>query len=166
MMTLGEKLAKKAAYMRAYRASRPDYAASTNAKIAERYRNDDDFRARMKARAKAWYEANRDRVIAASKARYGAKPKKGRPRNERHCNWKGESVGYHALHAWVIRHRGSPSICEHCGTTTAKRFEWANRDHEYNRNLDDFIRLCTSCHRRYDYENGLCEKGGPRKKVK
>ena len=42
-----------------------------------------------------------------------------------------------------------------CGTETAKKFEWANIDHKYRRVLEDFIRMCTSCHRKYDYENNL-----------
>lgn len=69
---------------------------------------------------------------------------------DKHPLWKGDKVGYHALHRWVDLHKGKPSKCEHCGTTTAKKFEWANIDGQYNRSLDDFIRLCTSCHRKYD----------------
>jgi len=68
-------------------------------------------------------------------------------------NYKGDDVGYGALHAWVTRHKGKPSLCEHCGTTHAKRFEWANIDGKYNRNLDDFIRLCKKCHNTYDGVN-------------
>ena len=30
---------------------------------------------------------------------------------------------------------------------------WANIDHKYRRNLDDWIGLCAKCHRRYDIEN-------------
>jgi len=64
--------------------------------------------------------------------------------------WKGDDVGYDGLHRWVARWKGKPSRCEFCDTTTAKRFEWANIDHTYQRELDDFIRLCTSCHRIHD----------------
>jgi hypothetical protein len=71
---------------------------------------------------------------------------------DKHPLWKGEEVGYAALHTWVARHRGKPSECEHCGTDDASKiYEWANIDGEYNRCLDDFIRLCRSCHRKYDY---------------
>lgn len=67
--------------------------------------------------------------------------------------WKGENVSNVGLHQWVRRWKGAPRLCEMCGTTTAKKFEWANIDHKYRRILDDFIRLCTSCHRKYDYEH-------------
>ena len=69
---------------------------------------------------------------------------------EKHLNWKGNNVGYQALHTWVRKHKGTPQKCEHCGRTDKKKYEWANIDHSYKRNLDDWIRLCTKCHREYD----------------
>ena len=75
--------------------------------------------------------------------------KKGR-KDERHPGWKGEEVGYHGLHKWVSRWKGLPSLCDNCGTTQAKRFDWANIDHKYRRVLDDYIRLCAKCHFAHD----------------
>lgn len=66
--------------------------------------------------------------------------------------WRGENISNVRLHQWVKYWRGAPKECEKCGTTTARRFEWANIDHKYRRVLNDFIRLCTSCHRKYDIE--------------
>lgn len=65
-------------------------------------------------------------------------------------NWKGNKVGKDALHGWVIRHLGRPMKCEHCQSTEAKKYEWANKSQEYKRELDDWIRLCTKCHWAYD----------------
>lgn len=64
--------------------------------------------------------------------------------------WKGINVSYEGLHQWVSRYLGKPMKCEHCKTTEAKRFEWANKSKEYKRELSDWVRLCTSCHRKYD----------------
>jgi hypothetical protein len=64
--------------------------------------------------------------------------------------WKGEKVSYVGLHQWVRRKKGAPKKCEFCRTTKAKKFEWANIDHRYRRDIEDYIRLCTSCHRFYD----------------
>lgn len=64
--------------------------------------------------------------------------------------WKGDNVGYCALHKWVSKELGKPAVCEYCGTTTAKKFEWASKNHEYKRNLEDWVRLCTKCHKSYD----------------
>jgi len=70
---------------------------------------------------------------------------------EKNPQWKGDAVGKLAVHDWIKRVLGYPNKCEHCKTTTAKKFEWANIDHKYRRNIDDYVRLCTSCHRIYDY---------------
>jgi len=57
---------------------------------------------------------------------------------------------YGTLHAWVRRNFGTPSICEHCGDTTSKKFEWANISGKYTMSRKDWARLCCQCHRRYD----------------
>ena len=73
------------------------------------------------------------------------------------------SLSYTAVHKRLRRDRGTPRLCEHCGTTTAKKFEWAyaGPGHEssraaYSTDLTDYIRLCTSCHIAFD--------GHPKKK--
>lgn len=67
-------------------------------------------------------------------------------------NWKGENASMVAIHAWVRRHRGIPQKCEHCGTTDASVYHWANKSHKYYRDLSDWIRLCVPCHSKYDNE--------------
>lgn len=74
---------------------------------------------------------------------------------EKNLNWKGDRAGYIAKHMWIAGQLGKPKKCEHCGTTKAKKFEWCNKDHKYSRVPSDWIRLCTPCHRRFDYENNL-----------
>ena len=69
---------------------------------------------------------------------------------EKNSQWKGNAVGYTALHDWVRRHKGTPSLCELCGAIKAPRFEWANKSKKYLRNLDDWIRLCSKCHKVFD----------------
>lgn len=69
-------------------------------------------------------------------------------------NWAGDRVGYKGLHKWVQTSFGKPSLCEHCGTTTAKIFDWANVSRLYKRDRSDWIRLCRSCHSAYD-SNGF-----------
>ena len=74
------------------------------------------------------------------------------PIGERSSRWKGAAVGYAALHSWVRRWKELPKYCKECGSTT-KRLNWANKDHTYRRNLEDYIALCGSCHIKYDYAN-------------
>lgn len=69
---------------------------------------------------------------------------------EKHSGWRGDAVGYNALHAWVRRYKGTPQKCEKCGTEEPKRYEWANISGRYLRDVDDWKRLCPSCHRKMD----------------
>ena len=70
---------------------------------------------------------------------------------EKMANWKGNKVGYFALHSWIIRQLGKAKECSYCGKEDWEgRIEWANIDHQYKRILDDYIPLCASCHRIYD----------------
>ena len=91
------------------------------------------------------------------KRKYNTKPnitsfKKGhqRTRGKLNANWKGNKVGYGALHDWVVLRLGKPQICEKCGTIKAKKYEWANISGNYKREIIDWKRLCTSCHRLFD----------------
>ena len=64
-------------------------------------------------------------------------------------------LSYSAVHKRLRKDRGTPSQCEHCGTTTAKKFEWAftgegHRSGAWSADLSQYIRLCTSCHIRFD----------------
>jgi hypothetical protein len=71
-------------------------------------------------------------------------------RGEESHAWKGEKVGKTALHNWVERQLGKPKICWHCGSKNKKKYEWANKSQEYKRDVDDWLRLCTLCHAKYD----------------
>lgn len=82
---------------------------------------------------------------------------------ENHPNWKGAEVGYLALHSWVARKLGKPNLCEDCGTTGAKKFEWANISGQYKRDLSDWVRLCTKCHHKFD---NIAQRGWVTKKTR
>ena len=85
-------------------------------------------------------------------------------REGRECwNFKGDEVGYHALHHWISRKLGKPSHCEDCGRTeppvgkgvTRSYFQWANISGEYKRVLSDWKRLCYLCHKIFDKQTTL-----------
>lgn len=65
-----------------------------------------------------------------------------------HAFWKGEKVGYGALHVWLLRQLGKAKVCVTCGSV--KRVQWANKSRKYKRTLNDWLALCELCHRRYD----------------
>ena len=70
---------------------------------------------------------------------------------------KDKIQGYSTIHDWVNYVKGHPRLCEQCGTTTAKRYEWANVDGRYRRVLKDYRRLCVSCHRKEGFKRGEYE---------
>lgn len=74
------------------------------------------------------------------------------PVSDAHYRWKGNVVGYSALHRWIRKVLGTPTTCEDCGKTglTGRKIGWANRSGLYTRNLSDWIRLCKKCHSHYD----------------
>lgn len=73
---------------------------------------------------------------------------------ESNPRWVGEKVEYRGLHLWVERNLGKPKHCEHCGKNDpTKRYHWANKSHEYKYDLSDWLRLCVSCHKRYDFSS-------------
>jgi hypothetical protein len=71
--------------------------------------------------------------------------------NDFNPQWKGNSVSYNGLHKWVSRHKGFPKKCLHCGMID--NLQWANTDHKYRRNLNDYIPLCCACHKKFDISN-------------
>ena len=74
---------------------------------------------------------------------------------ENHFAWKGNEVGYHALHTWVERRLGKPQCCDLCGTIEKRRYHWANKSGKYKRKITDWIRLCVPCHGIYDKRRRL-----------
>lgn len=67
-------------------------------------------------------------------------------------NYKGNDVGYDALHDWVKKYRGKATQCENCGSD--KNVQWANKSHDYKRDLSDWLSLCRKCHMAYDKKCG------------
>lgn len=67
-------------------------------------------------------------------------------------NWKGNKIKYPAVHGWLYRNYGQPKICEHCESTNKKMYHWANISNTYKRDRRDWLRLCVSCHKRFDLD--------------
>ena len=80
---------------------------------------------------------------------------------------------YHALHTNIRKRYGNATHCSNkdCSYPNPKRFEWAlKKGREYSLNIEDYIPLCPSCHRKYDFtveaKKILSEKGKQRKGLK
>lgn len=105
-------------------------------------------------KSNAWYKAMHKRVPWNLGKKTGIIPKTAFKSEDllgkKHPKWKGNNVGYIALHDWVKRKLGRPCECVYCGERE-KQLDWANIDHKYKRQLEDYISLCRSCHRKYDF---------------
>lgn len=75
-----------------------------------------------------------------------------RPKGRNHPMWKEEGSNYRNSHRWIKNTYGKPAYCEKCKRTDKKRYEWASKDHKYSKDIKDWMRVCTSCHRKHDYE--------------
>lgn len=64
---------------------------------------------------------------------------------ENNAMWKGDQVGYGAVHDFVIRRKIKSTGCENCGKIT-KKLDLANISGDYKRDLDDWEYLCRKCH--------------------
>ena len=77
-------------------------------------------------------------------------------KGENHFNWKGDNVGYGALHDWIKKQKGIATHCEliSCeGIST--NYQWANISGLYLRELTDWMQLCISCHVKFDKNRGF-----------
>jgi hypothetical protein len=74
---------------------------------------------------------------------------------ENNVMWKGDLAGYSSMHKWVRRNKGKAIKCIFCGKewNKPKSIHWANKEHNYKRNINDYISLCVYCHRKYDIEH-------------
>ena len=100
------------------------------------------------------FKSSKQRKYCSIKCRKSSSPNQ---KDQNNHNWKGDRAGYVAIHTWINRKLGKPDICEHCKSDNlfAYKIQWANKDHKYKRNLKDWIRLCSRCHKRYDLKHKL-----------
>ena len=85
--------------------------------------------------------------------------KNGENIGEENHNWKGDSVGYYALHTWIKRTYGKANKCENrknkildfeC-SEKSNNYDWALiKGKKYERKRENFRMLCHSCHLKYD----------------
>lgn len=68
---------------------------------------------------------------------------------------------YFRIHNWLNYHHGKATKCENefCKSVNPKRFEWALlKGKDYKKDRNNFIQLCPSCHRKYDFNEDTRKK--------
>ena len=61
-----------------------------------------------------------------------------------------QNASYSSIHKWLKRHFKKPLNCQNCGNFS-NHIDWANINHSYSRNINDYKALCRSCHTKYDH---------------
>jgi len=99
----------------------------------------------------AIHNSKRDSLIKGEPQRFIFNhDKRGKKLNvaENNGMWKGNLVGYFALHEWMIKRKLKPKFCELCQTQPP--YDLANISEEYRRDIEDFEWLCRRCHMEKD----------------
>lgn len=68
--------------------------------------------------------------------------------------YKGEDASINRKHKWIEEKMGKAKehICICCGRQAQ---DWANKDHSYKRDIDDYMPMCRSCHKKYDLKKKI-----------
>lgn len=66
--------------------------------------------------------------------------------------------GYMGIHFWLYKNYGKANHCERC-IRPSKKYVWANKSHEYLRDISDWEQLCNSCHLKQDLNDARREMG-------
>lgn len=71
--------------------------------------------------------------------------------------WKGDDVGYFALHRWMRNNFPKTGACEHCGEL--RKTQYAQKDPgSKSRDRNDWLELCVPCHAKFDGITGSKRK--------
>jgi hypothetical protein len=74
---------------------------------------------------------------------------------------KQERNHYSNCHVFLSKNYGKASHCSNpnCEVLKPRRFEWAlKKGRTCSKNIDDYMPLCPSCHRKYDFTEATREK--------
>jgi hypothetical protein len=64
------------------------------------------------------------------------------------------SKEYRRIHDWIRRRMNNINICSHCGNT-GKLDNALINGFQHERNIDNYMKLCRTCHYNYDHPNGI-----------
>ena len=59
-----------------------------------------------------------------------------------------KSNTYSAIHQWLRYTFGKPDHCDLCNE--GRNFQWASRNHQYTRDLQEYFQACRTCHYWFD----------------
>ena len=78
--------------------------------------------------------------------------------DKRRINVRDNTQEYRQIHKWLRRNFGDADICEMDNNHKSNKYEWANISGNYLKDINDWKKMCPSCHRKYDVTEELREK--------
>jgi len=82
------------------------------------------------------------------------------PKGKESHHWKGENIGYGAIHERIKTKFGKASGCENLSCEKkSNSFDWANLSGEYKFERSDWKMLCRKYHLQIDLKKNFCKKG-------
>lgn len=73
---------------------------------------------------------------------------------------------YASIHQFLIRTYGKAPFCVWDSKHQSTKFEWANVTGKYTTELEDYLPMCPSCHRRFDFTEETRQKMSATRKGK
>jgi hypothetical protein len=73
---------------------------------------------------------------------------------EKNTAWKGDNVGWNAIHWWLRRNFPKERKCEECGIEGKTDYAFLHHPRPYTRVREDYRELCRRCHLAFD---GSCK---------
>lgn len=83
--------------------------------------------------------------------------------DDKHPMWKGDDASYSAIHHWIKNKKGKALYCSNNINHINRKYNWANISGEYLRDVNDYVPLCISCHKKMDLTKEFVE--GCRKRM-
>ena len=81
-------------------------------------------------------------------------------KGEENPQWKGNGAKIQSMHIWLKKHYGKPTYCMNSDCRgKSKIFDWCKKtESNYTHDRNDYLWLCRSCHRKYDWTKEKQEK--------
>jgi len=73
--------------------------------------------------------------------------------------WKGDEVGYRAIHTYLSKHFPKMGACDECGESKLMTEYALIKGRTYSRDRADYRELCKRCHNEYDGIDAALQAG-------
>lgn len=111
----------------------------------------EEAKRKMRESSKGQVAWNKGRTDLPSPSQETIQKRRLKMLGEKNPSWVADKIGYGGVHDWIAKKYGVADRCENkrCSKKSIT-FEWANISGKYKRDRKDFMKLCRSCHRKFD----------------